>query len=196
MPAAVPNVETPQGIPPAASKAHPTLIAALDSLKVGLLDFINGATTVHHAPVANPGAGGPVMGSIGGYRDKILKNVSLTINELTTGISNLARTIPPVPIVVIEPSPDAKPGSISGTVVDSDGDPAANVLIAITSGAEVHARDIFLLNRTTRRHHATGRISGQCGKDDAPTPAVGHRFPIDYSLDRHLFGRNCSYHHR
>jgi hypothetical protein len=78
----------------------------------------------------NQGGAGPVVGEIGGYRDKILRSVGQGATDLYFGIEELGQnTTSPAPAAAATNTVAPKTGSISGLVVDTDGDPAPHVLI-------------------------------------------------------------------
>jgi hypothetical protein len=82
-----------------------------------------------------------VVGKIGGYRDAILHDLGQTSSGLMVEINNLPRGQSDSPADVTASEDAAKnPGSISGLVVDTDGDPAADVLIGLTPDPEMRSR--------------------------------------------------------
>jgi len=135
-----------------ARNAFPELFAAQESLAIGLRNFLIGGNSPLPANYASPRASGPVIGAMGGARDRIM----LRVFAARASLSRITRPSPD-PSPAAEPRAAAtavipvladgdKPGSISGLVVDTNGDPAANVLISIgvrRSEAELRAAAVI-----------------------------------------------------
>ena len=136
---------------------YPTLAAAESALQSGLRSFLNGPEPARTRGrggrgiglYGNPGGGGPVMGTLGGFRDQIIRHVGRADVGLMAGVNAWARP-PPVPPESAENAVfplDAQPGAISGVVLDSVGEPVANVLIgfraARTQDLPLYANGIY-----------------------------------------------------
>ncbi len=88
----------------------------------GLFTFVNGT------PLSTGGLG-PVLGALGGHRDRILLSVGLAGAALQAG----AATLMPAGATDATDFPTATAGAtgaVTGLVVDAAGDPAPNVLIS------------------------------------------------------------------
>lgn len=130
---------------------YPTLPTAVQALRTGLNQFLTGAGSNESTPARGlaalnilPGPG-PVIGPLGGLRDRLIQSVGRASADLVAGSTAFVRsTAPPrggaasnsapgpAPGAEVTGAPVAAPGSISGFVVDTAGDPAANVLIGFT----------------------------------------------------------------
>ncbi len=149
------------------AEAYHTLPAAYDSLLFGLRDFLNGTPAPSAAqmnargggggggggfgtqtmgnlasPTYNPIGPGPVIGPLGGFRDKILRHAGTALVTLATGVYDLAfydpATDAPKPgdsegeATAEVPANATGQGALSGRVLDTAGDPVANVLINLS----------------------------------------------------------------
>jgi len=126
--------------------SSPALATAFVAVPDGLNQFLSGADPldpyiwvvgIDHkgGGVARPGTG-PVVGPIDGFRDKIIHDVGIAAVHLAeaarkfinaTGPNTQAKAAPNSPVA----SPLGATGSISGVMLDSVGDPAANVLVSV-----------------------------------------------------------------
>ncbi len=128
--------------------AYPTLAVAMRAMFAGFRSFLIGgppvpASTDEARRVFSGSAAGdgPVIGDLGGCRDQIMQHLGRALLVVNAGVNAFAR--PPgagPPGAGEESTPpaqvsDPRPGSISGVVLDGDGDPVANALISLDSAA-------------------------------------------------------------
>ena len=147
LPTAVPFISQPAGMG-LLTQARVTTFTEImmpvvvTTLQAGLVAFINGPITVRRAPAAIRAAEALLWALWVEIGDKIIRSVGLAVNDLARSLTNVAQNKIVPAEVALPNSSTPKPGSISGIVVDTDGDPAANVLIGLTSKSDPLTRAI------------------------------------------------------
>ena len=143
-PAAAGDTKTPVK----ARDVYPTLSTAMRTLYSGYRQFLLGGEpfptsveAVRRLSFREPVSDGPVIGGLGGFRDRIVRHLARASIGLNTGVeafggrSGFRRPslgLPPASGTA-DSSSAAHLGSISGIVVDGDGSPLANAAISIRS---------------------------------------------------------------
>ncbi len=98
---------------------YPTLASASNVLLGGIRQFAAGPTNA-----------GPVIGELGGFRDRILQDVSIASCDLITGTMAKFSGKLTAPLLPAKPNlPGAKPGSIAGVIIAPDGHPLPNAAV-------------------------------------------------------------------
>jgi len=131
------------------------LLAAEDAFATALRDFLMGRPAVMptRRTILDTLGPGPVIGELGGHRDRILRStfpLGQGLGDVIRAATGQPRRSDPNPAA--QPAPSSPPsGRISGQVVDTNGDPSANVLISF---------HYFGPNPPANRGGSLGRYSG------------------------------------
>ncbi len=118
------------------AQANPTLATVVSVMDYALHDFLIGAPPSSNG-LGRSDAGGAVIGELDGHRDALIRHLGRLADYLKTATSTLTSNRPRATTSDVAVNPDVAPGSISGIVLDGDGDPAEYVLIGLTNIADM-----------------------------------------------------------
>ncbi len=172
----VPGLDPPSGMALFSSfnpsSSYPHLETAMNAMLPGLRAFLTGTSPVSSgqrgasALYRNPGGGGPPVGALDGHRDCIIRRTGEAIYGLMDAVNASRR-----PTQVVATATGALKGRVTGVVLDSAGDPAANVLIYLNDSPDQNT--VRSAGRSNGGFGTGGFVTGQSGPPVTLTDANG-----------------------